>query len=314
MGKDLFSDSSSESSIEMPTPKSRKIDVFDVQKFKSIELGEECLELLVVFISMTNIMKGKGDGILSCLISDGENFAVLETTNGSMVKLLKSVNLTNFKKRTFLLRRVSSQACPKKTNLGDVDVGFLFTDYATITEVTAKEYMIKDCFPKYWPNLKFFLSKEDKVKRIRSIDASLKLPAKLSFMAKVLSVSQDVKTVKDSNEVILTKIRIQLDENDDEMEITCWAHLGVFLGTVLSDYVNEYVGFAYIDVSSWVGRSITKFNLTFGADARIRLPEIAKKLEKKVVHAKFPAPPKFLSDIGGYEGRTICKYRLCVLS
>jgi hypothetical protein len=310
MPSSIFSDSSSHSgkgSDGPPAARRLKVEhnVSNVQKIKTIEYGEEGLELLVTIISMTMALKTKGKVYLTALISDGDNFAMLDTTVDALQKFTYTANMADYKNRTFLLRRITSWSYPKKTNLGDTEVGFLFSDRSSIVEVTRNEFRVGDCFSKYLPQIKFFLPADAKVKKVKELDVSqLKKPTKVSLVAKVMCVSQDIKTLNDLRDVILTKIQVEMDDCDDALEVVCWGHPGVHLGCVLEEYVGASVGFANIEASTWKGRTTMGINLNFGAESKIRLPSAPGETRKKLAHAKLPKPPRSLQAIGGFEGRT----------
>lgn len=185
-----------------------------------------------------------------------------------------------------------------------MDVGFLYSNRSTIVEVNDK-VLIKDCFHKYIPRLNFFLPEDQKVKRAKELDVKmLKKPTKVSIAPQVKGVTQEVKTLSDQRDVILTKIQIAMDESNDELEIACWGHPGVLLGNLLEEYIGASVGFANLDASTWHGKSYIGINLTFGQESKIRLPAAKKSSTKRLAHAKLPSPPTSIQEIGGYEGRT----------
>jgi len=115
-----------------------------------------------------------------------------------------------------------------------------------------------------------------------------------------------VKQLKNSEggataDVILTKIHITM--NDEEYEVAAWSHTGVLLAHLLGGYMYETVGFAYVEASSWAGRTATKINLLFGADSKIKLPE-ERAEEARPRAAALPEIPTTLLAIGGFEGKT----------
>lgn len=107
-------------------------------------------------------------------------------------------------------------------------------------------------------------------------------------------------------EVILTKIHISM--SDEDFEVSAWSHTGMLLAHVLGDYVKENVGFAYIEASTWVGRTAHKINLLFGADSKIKLPE-KKPVQAKTQMAPMKEVPTTLVAIGGFEGEARRKCR-----
>lgn len=311
MPSSIFSSSSSRSSKSSkadPPPARRRKDEHDisnVQKINTVEIGEECVELLIIIISMSTVLKSKGKLYVSALISDGENFAMLDTTVNSTQQFTNIAGMTDFMHRTFLLRRIVSCSYNKKTNLGNVDIGFIYSERSAILEITKSDLLIKDCFSKYIPHLKFVLPAGTKVKGAHELEVSnLKKSQKVSIAAKVTGVSYEVKTMHDIREVVLTKIQIEMAESDDEFEVSCWSHAGVFLGRLLENYVGATVAFAKIDASPWSGRNASGINLAFGPDAKLRLP--SGVTPKRLVHAKLPEPPTTLRGIGGFEGNTLC--------
>jgi hypothetical protein len=321
MPSSIFSSSSSRSSKSSktgPPPERRRKDEHDVsnvQKIKTVEVGEESVELLVTIISMNTAFKSKGKLYVSALVSDGENFAMLDTTVNATQQFTNIASMTDFMHRTFLLRRVASCAYNKKMNLGDVGIGFIYSDRSAIREITKCDLLVKDSFSKYIPQLKYVLPAGTKVKGVsKELDASkLKKAQKVSIAAKVTGVSYEVKTIQDQREVILTKIQILMAECDDDFEISGWSHAGVFLGRLLEDYIGATVAFADIDASSWSGRNTSGINLGFGPDAKIRLPSNTGSTPKRLVHAKLPEPPTTLRAIGGFEGNTMRKSSSCIM-
>lgn len=111
--------------------------------------------------------------------------------------------------------------------------------------------------------------------------------------------------MKDSNgyithEVMLTKLHINM--GDEDFEISAWSHLGIILSRILHEYVGEVVGFAQVEASSWTGRTMSKTNLIFGADAKLKLPEKeARPARHKAANLKIV--PTTLSEIAGFEGK-----------
>lgn len=309
MPSSRYSDSSSRSSkgsrgLRPVQRRKTEQNLSNVQNINVIESGEEGLELLVTIISMTMTLKSKGKMYLTALLSDGDNFAMLDTSVDAHDRFTVVASMTDYKNRTFLLRNITSWAYPKKANLGDVKVGFLFSERSSIAEVTNSEYLIRDCFSKYRPQLKFVLPADAKLKKVKELDVKqLKKPTKVTIEAKVTGVTQEVKTVADGRDVILTKVQIEMDNGDDGIEIASWGHLGVFLGCIMEEYIDTIVGFADIEASTWSGRTSMGINLAFGQESKIRLPSKAPR--KRLMHAKLPKPPTSIQDIGGFEGRTL---------
>jgi hypothetical protein len=129
-----------------------------------------------------------------------------------------------------------------------------------------------------------------------------------TFAAKIVGITQEVKSLKNGEgsptDVILTKVHVSM--NDEEYEIAAWSHTGVLLAHLLGGYMYETVGFAYIEASSWVGRTAAKINLLFGADSKVKLPE--ERAEEARPRAAAPKEiPATLLAIGGFEGQTQCK-------
>lgn len=314
MPSSIFSSSSSRSSKSSkagPPPARRRKDEHDisnVQKINTVEIGEESVELLVTIISMNTAFKSKGKLYVSALVSDGENFAMLDTTVHATQQFTTIASMTDFMHRTFLLRRIASCTYNKKTNLGDVGIGFIYSERSAILEITKCDLLVKDCFSKYRPQLKCILPAGTKVKGVHELDASkLKKPQKVSIAAKVTGIAYEVKTMHDQREVILTKIQIAMSECDDEFEISGWSHAGVFLGRLLEEYVGTTVAFADIEASAWSGKNTSGINLAFGPDAKLRLPSNTGVTPKRLAHAKLPEPPTTLRAIGGFEGNTLRK-------
>jgi hypothetical protein len=312
MPSSIFSNSSSNSSRGNLTPAKRRCpvkaeyDLTNVQKIHAIECGEESIELLVTIMSMAMAIKSKGKVYVSVLISDGDNFAMLDTTVDAMQNFTNIVDMSDYQNRTYWIKHITSGAYPKKTNLGDVGIGFTYSNRSAIVEVTKKEHLIGNCFPIYRPQLKFYLPENVKVKKVSSLDVyQLKKPVKVSIVAKVLGVTHEVKTCSDQRDAILTKIQIKMDGMEDDLEVACWGHTGVLLGHLMAEIVGASVGFADVDASAWVGRSSIGINLAFGPESKIRMPTTANQTPKRIAHAKLPEPPTTLQAIGGYEGSTL---------
>jgi hypothetical protein len=126
-----------------------------------------------------------------------------------------------------------------------------------------------------------------------------------TFAAKIIGITQEVKPVKNGNssvttDVILTKIHISM--SDEEYDVAAWAHTGVLLAQLLGGYMHETVGFAYIEASSWVGRTAAKINLKFVEDSKVKLPD-EKADEARPAAAALQEVPTTLLAIGGFEGK-----------
>lgn len=71
--RSFFSDSSSDGETPVSTPKRSitidNVDLSNVQKLGDIEEGEEWLEIVIEFISMTQNRVGKSEATVSALIS-----------------------------------------------------------------------------------------------------------------------------------------------------------------------------------------------------------------------------------------------------
>jgi hypothetical protein len=260
---------------------------------------------------------------------DGKNFAMLETTSEEATrKLLCVVKMSDFNKRTFLLRRVVAVPISPKNNLGNMEFAIAYNSQSLAEEIFDKKHLIKDSFHNYMPYLKIFLPDEAKVRRTKTLEPPPKptvvyvpLLSRLTFThrlarltlfrtfaAKVLGVTHEVKSLRDSNgaythDVVLTKVHITV--NDEDLEIAAWAHTGMFLAHVLNDYIYQTVGFAFIEASSWVGKTITKINLSFGVESKLKLPDV-KSVVPQIKHSAMKNTPKFLMEIGSFEGKALC--------
>lgn len=107
--------------------------------------------------------------------------------------------------------------------------------------------------------------------------------------------------------MILTKVHISM--NDEEYDVAAWAHTGMLLAQLLGGYIHETVGFAYIEASSWVGRTAAKINLKFVEDSKIKLPD-EKANDAKPAAGALQEVPTTLSAIGGFEGAAQRKIRM----
>jgi len=264
-------------------------------------------------------------GIVDTL--DGEKFAPLNTTVDASDDLLKTVNLKTFKNRTFLLKKVSAVEVLKASIIGNTEFALLYDPNSTITEVYAKENQVRGSFQSYVPLLKIFLSDNDKFKKVKKIERPLK-PVKMlvralllqrcivtifsTFAAKLTGINQEVKEMKDSNgylthSIMLTKLYIVVAEED--FEISAWSHIGIFLANLLQEYVGSIVGFANVEASSWVGKTMTKTNLNFGADSKLKLPD--KKANVSIKVEKLQDVPTSLIELVGFEGMS---QRMCIRS
>jgi hypothetical protein len=100
---------------------------------------------------------------------------MLETTVDTTGEFSEVVKLSNFKGRTFLLRRISAITMEdvrmtKKSNLGNVDYVLQFDSHSTVDEISAKEHLIVNSFESYKSMLKMYFGNDDSVKKLKKLE------------------------------------------------------------------------------------------------------------------------------------------------